>query len=73
MGFEIMLEIEAGGTSSKLNQFDEDGKLGGQFSRPGGWLTPSFNTGNTRRLLRRARRMAWWIEHEDLGRITVGR
>src|SRR5262252_65389 len=26
-GFEIMIEIEAGGTSSKVNQFDEDGKL----------------------------------------------
>jgi len=25
MGFEIMLEIEAGGTSSKVNLFDEDG------------------------------------------------
>ena len=28
MGFEIMIEIEAGGTSSKVNQFDEDGKVG---------------------------------------------
>ena len=28
MGFEIMIEVEAGGTSSKVNQFDEDGKLG---------------------------------------------
>ena len=27
MGFEIMIEMEAGGTSSKVNQFDEDGKL----------------------------------------------
>src|SRR5690349_21720025 len=27
MGFEIMIEIEAGGTSSKVSQFDEDGKL----------------------------------------------
>ena len=32
MGFEIMLEIEAGGTSSKVNQFDEDGKVGGQIA-----------------------------------------
>ena len=32
MGFEIMIEIEAGGTSSKVNQFDEDGKVGGQIS-----------------------------------------
>ena len=31
MGFEIMIEIEAGATSSKVNQFDEDGKLGAQI------------------------------------------
>ena len=28
VGFDITIEIEAGGTSSKLSQFDEDGKLG---------------------------------------------
>ena len=51
MGFEIMIEIEAGGTSSKLNQFDEDGKVGGQISdqRPGRLLQPA----QRRRLLRR--------------------
>src|SRR5215467_10275849 len=27
MGFEIMIEIEAGGTSSKVSQLDEDGKI----------------------------------------------
>src|SRR5258705_6749897 len=32
MGFEIMIEIEAGGTSSKVSQFDEGGKVGGQIS-----------------------------------------
>ena len=26
MGFDITIEIEAGGTSSKLSQFDEDGE-----------------------------------------------
>ena len=31
MGFEIMIEIEAGGTSSKVSQFDEDGKVGAQI------------------------------------------
>ena len=33
MGFEIMIEIEAGGTSSKVSQFDEDGKLGSPDQR----------------------------------------
>ena len=35
MGFDITIEIEAGGTSSKLNQFDEDGKVGAQIGGPG--------------------------------------
>ena len=42
MGFEIMIEIEAGGTSSKVNQFDEDGKLGMADRQLGGPAT-SFN------------------------------
>jgi hypothetical protein len=72
MGFEIMIEIEAGGTSSKVNQFDEDGKVGGQIS---GSAAPaaSFNAGNVDPYFGDARRVAWWIEHADLGRITVGR
>ena len=36
MGFEIMIEIEAGGTSSKVSQFDEDGKVGAQISGAAG-------------------------------------
>jgi hypothetical protein len=72
MGFEIMIEIEAGGTSSKLNQFDEDGKVGNQISgtaAPGG----SFNQANNDAYFGDARRVAWWIEHKDVGRLTVGR
>ena len=72
MGFEIMLEIEAGGTSSKVNQLDEDGKLGGQISNllgPSG----SFNQSNVDAYFGDARRVAWWVEHKDVGRLTVGR
>jgi len=72
MGFEIMIEVEAGGTSSKVNQFDEDGKLGGQISNllgPSG----SFNQSNVDAYFGDARRVAAWIEHKDLGRLTVGR
>jgi hypothetical protein len=68
MGFEIMIEIEAGGTSSKVNQFDEDGKVGAQIGGPG-----SFNSGSVDAYFGDARRAAWWIEHADLGRLTVGR
>src|SRR5215471_20669942 len=58
MGFEIMIEIEAGGTSSKVSQFDEDGKLASFIGNvnvaqtvPGVNPTttgvPSFNAHNT--------------------------
>jgi hypothetical protein len=73
MGFEIMIEIEAGGTSSKVNQMDEDGKVGGQIS---GSAAPgtSFNFLSTNdAYFGDARRVAWWLEHKDIGRVTVGR
>jgi hypothetical protein len=69
MGFEIMIEIEAGGTSSKVSQLDEDGRAGGQVSSG----TTSFNASNTDAYRGDARRVAWWIEHKDIGRLTVGR
>jgi hypothetical protein len=69
-GFEIMLEIEAGGTSSKANQFDEDGKI--TISSPLG-NGASFNGPNQDAYFGDARRVAWWLEHADLGRVTVGR
>jgi hypothetical protein len=70
MGFEIMIEIEAGGTSSKLNQFDEDGKVGTQINGTG---AASFNASNVDSYFGDARRAAWWIEHKEIGRLTVGR
>jgi len=70
MGFEIMIEIEAGGTSSKVNQFDEDGKVGTQIN---GAAAASFNASNVDAYMGDARRVAWWIEHADIGRLTVGR
>jgi hypothetical protein len=70
MGFEIMLEIEAGGTGSKVNQFDEDGKVGTQINGAG---AASFNAGNTDAYFGDARRVAWWIEDKNIGRLTVGR
>ena len=81
MGFEIMIEIEAGGTSSKVNQFDEDGKLTafiGNVNVAGTTPAvatgiPSFNAHNIDAYFGDARHAAWWIEHADLGRMTVGR
>jgi hypothetical protein len=70
MGFEIMIEIEAGGTSSKVSQFDEDGKVGTQIN---GFGAASFNASNVDAYFGDARRAAWWIEDSRLGRVTVGR
>ena len=70
MGFEIMIEVEAGGTSSKVSQFDEDGKVGTQIN---GAAAASFNASNVDAYAGDARRVAWWIEHKDFGRMTVGR
>ena len=75
MGFEIMIEIEAGGTSSKVNQFDEDGKLTafiGNVNVAGTTPAvatgiPSFNAHNVDAYFGDARHAAWWIEHADLG------
>jgi hypothetical protein len=70
MGFDITIEIEAGGTSSKVNQFDEDGKVGTQIN---GALAASFNASNVDSYFGDARRAAWWIEDTKYGRITIGR
>jgi len=70
MGFDITIEVEAGGTSSKVSQFDEDGKVGPQINGAG---AGSFNTGNTDAYAGDARRLAWWIEDKRFGRMTVGR
>jgi hypothetical protein len=72
MGFEIMIEVEAGGTSSKVSQFDEDGKISATtgFAGAGG---VSLNPGNADAYFGDARRVAWWIEDKNLGRMTVGR
>jgi hypothetical protein len=70
MGFDITIEIEAGGTSSKLSQFDEDGKVGTQINGTG---AASFNASNVDAYFGNARRAAFWIEDKNLGRLTVGR
>jgi hypothetical protein len=70
MGFDITIEIEAGGTSSKLSQFDEDGKVGTQIN---GASAASFNASNVDSYFGDARRAAFWIEDKNLGRLTVGR
>jgi hypothetical protein len=73
-GFDITIEIEAGGTSSKASQFDEDGKLApglaAVVSPTGG--NASFN-GVGRDAYTDARRAALWLESNRIGRFTLGR
>jgi hypothetical protein len=71
VGFEIMYEIEAGGTSSKVSQFDVDGKVGAQIAGNDG--VKSFTGNNVDAYAGDARRMAFWVEDSQLGRVTVGR
>jgi hypothetical protein len=68
-GYEITFDIEAGGTSSKVSQIDEDGKIA-HSSVAGNNI--SFNQHNVDSYFE-IRRAAWWIEHKDVGRLTVGR
>jgi hypothetical protein len=69
-GFEIMIEIEAGGTGSKVSQLDEDGKI--TTAAPLG-NNVSFNGPSIDGYFGDVRRAAWWLEHADVGRLTVGR
>ncbi len=74
MGFEIMLEQSSSSPGSSLatNQLDEDGKRAG--TNPlGNFVSGNAPQSNSDSYFGAARRVAWWIEHKDLGRITVGR
>jgi hypothetical protein len=74
-GFDITIEIEAGGTSSKASQFDEDGKLApglaAVVSPTGG--NASFNGVGRDAYFGDARRAAIWLEQAQIGRFTLGR
>jgi hypothetical protein len=71
VGFEILINMR-GPTSGGVSQLDEDGRVASQIA---GTIAPpaSFNAANTDPPISDARRVAWWIEHADLGRLTVGR
>jgi hypothetical protein len=76
-GFEIQIATR-GGSSLSVNQLDEDGKFGAfnpnvNTSATGPIGIPSLNEPNVDPYFADARRVFWWIEHEDLGRLSVGR
>ena len=76
-GFEILIATRGGG-SLNISQLDEDGRIGGilpnvNTSATGPIGIPSFNAHNVDPYFADARRVFWWLEHEDLGRLSVGR
>jgi hypothetical protein len=76
-GFEILIAAR-GGTAPNVSQLDEDGKLtpfnpNVNTSATGPIGIPSLNAHNVDPSFADARRVFWWLEHEDLGRLSVGR
>jgi hypothetical protein len=76
-GFEILIAAR-GGTAPNVSQLDEDGKLTSfgpnvNTSATGPIGIPSLNAHNVDPSFADARRVFWWLEHEDLGRLSVGR
>jgi hypothetical protein len=77
-GFEIMIGTRASGQTLSVNQLDEDGKLSTfvpnvNVSATGPIGIPSGNAHNDDAFFGEGRRFLWWLEHEDLGRLSVGR
>jgi len=70
VGYFIFINIGAGGSSQSVSQLDEDGKAPGKLCPT---TCPSFNEHNVDSYFADARILDWWIEHSDLGRVTVGR
>ena len=77
-GFQLTIDSRAGAYSGGLSQLDEDGKFTAIIpsvnSGPTGPIgAPSFNAPDSGSYFANARRLFWWIEQEDIGRISVGR
>src|SRR4051794_32150902 len=71
MGYEWMIEQSGGGRTDGVSQLDEDGKKGAG-SPLGNNVSFNQQNGNSDAYLT-VRRAAFFVQHEDLGRVTVGR
>jgi hypothetical protein len=69
-GFEIRIDQRGPGATPFVSQLDEDGKISSVFCSSN---CSSFNAHNDDAYFADGRRIFWWLEHEDLGRISVGR
>jgi hypothetical protein len=70
VGYFILITSGAGGNSGAVSQLDEDGKAPSKLCPT---TCPSFNEHNVDSYFADARGVGWWIEHAELGRVTVGR
>ena len=78
VGFQLTIDSRAGGYSGGVSQLDEDGKFTAftpnvNTSPTGPIGLPSFNAPTSGSYFANGRRIFWWIEHEDIGRLSVGR
>ena len=73
MGFEMLMDIGTGvgGTTFAVNQLDEDGKRSTANPMGNSVSYNNANSGSDQSFY--IRRAATWIEHKDIGRLTVGR
>lgn len=70
-----MIETEGVNTTSRASQENEDGSFSGTtyMSSQTLFANGTANQANSDSFFGDARRAAWWIEHKDIGRVTVGR
>src|SRR5204862_1016505 len=72
-GFEIRIEGEGTSASSRVSQFNEDGSFSATTYMAGTAAAGVNNQGNSDSFFGDARRVAAWVEHKEIGRLTVGR
>jgi hypothetical protein len=67
-GFNVTIAMDTGGRSHQTNQFDDDGTASGSGDNStGGRIAGGFDTDIVLTLAN------WYLDHKDLGRVTVGR
>jgi hypothetical protein len=74
IGFDITIETEGVNTTSRQNQFNEDGTFSNlTYISPSSVNQGTANSGNSDSFFGDARRAAVWVEDARLGRATLGR